>query len=49
MFVKPKEGRTIRDPVTKEILPENGATVQKSPFWLRRLRDGDVELIKEKK
>lgn len=42
MFVKPTAGRTVRDPVKGTLLPESGAEVQKSTFWDRRLRDGDV-------
>ncbi|MGC6386572.1 DUF2635 domain-containing protein [Ewingella sp. S1.OA.A_B6] len=42
MFLKPTAGRTVRDPVKGTLLPEEGAEVQKSTFWDRRLRDGDV-------
>ena len=45
MFVKPAPGRVVRDPSTGLPLPEGGAVVEKTQFWLRRLRDGDVEKI----
>lgn len=43
MFVKPKQGLKVRDPVTRGFLPEGGAEVPPSLYWTRRLRDGDVE------
>lgn len=42
MFVKPKSGLKVRDPVTKGFLPEAGAQVPPSLYWTRRVRDGDV-------
>lgn len=42
MFVKPKKGLKVRDPVTKGFLPEDGSIVPNSLYWTRRLRDGDV-------
>lgn len=48
MKVKPIAGRAVRDPVKGILLPESGAEVQDSPFWRRRLRDGDVELMAKK-
>lgn len=49
MNVKPTAGRQVRDPVKGTLLPESGETVTDSPFWRRRLRDGDVELVKTNK
>lgn len=43
MFVKPRKGLKVRDPVTKGFLPEAGAQVPNSIYWTRRLRDKDVE------
>jgi hypothetical protein len=46
MKVKPAPGRAVRDPVTMELLPDEGATVRDDdPFWTRRVLDGDVEVI----
>ncbi|WP_145521163.1 DUF2635 domain-containing protein [Yersinia mollaretii] len=42
MFVKPTAGRSVRDPVKGTLLPEFGAEVPNSPFWHRRIHDGDV-------
>ena len=43
MRLKPKiPGQVIRDPDTRRPLPDEGADVQVSSFWMRRLRDGDV-------
>jgi len=48
MFVKPAvSARTgavlkVRHPRTKALIPETGAEVPETFFWLRRLRDGDV-------
>lgn len=42
MFVKPAEGRKVRNPISKQHLPAAGAEVPESTFWIRRLRDGDV-------
>lgn len=50
MFVLPAPagdglpGTTLRviDPETGQPLPEGGAEVPASPYWLRRLADGDV-------
>lgn len=48
MKIKPTTGRAVRDPVKGTLLPEEGADVENSPFWRRRLRDGDVERVTEK-
>ena len=42
MFVKPAEGLTVREPVSRRILPVEGQEVPENGFWMRRLRDGDV-------
>lgn len=46
MFVKPKTGLKVRDPITRGFLPEAGAEVPASLYWTRRVRDGDVELVR---
>ena len=45
VFVKPAPGRMVRDPATGRPLPERGAVVEKTQFWLRRVKDGDVEML----
>jgi hypothetical protein len=45
MFIKPNQGIKIRDPFTRTFLPDDGGNVENTPFWARRLRDGDVTLV----
>ena len=40
--VKPVSGRLVRHPETGEPVPAEGLAVPRSPYWLRRLKDGDV-------
>ena len=42
--VKPVSGRLVRHPETGEPLPAGGLAVPRSPYWLRRLKGGDVTL-----
>lgn len=42
MFVTPRAGLTVRDPVTKEPLPIAGAEVPPTSYWQRRVKTGDV-------
>ena len=43
MKVIPVEGRNVRDPRSMQLLPAEGRDVRDGdPFWLRRVRDGDV-------
>lgn len=42
MFVKPRPGLKVRDPIRLDLIEEAGREVGDSPFWRRRLRDGDV-------
>lgn len=42
--VKPVSGRLVRHPETGEPLPAGGLVVPRSPYWLRRVKDGDVTL-----
>ena len=48
MFVKPKDGLSVRCPVRGEALPKEGAGVPDNTFWRRRLKDGDVIPVQEK-
>lgn len=42
MYVKPAEGRALRDPQTRRLLPVEGRQVPDDIFWQRALADGDV-------
>lgn len=42
IFIKPVEGRSVRDPDTKEILNPDGEHKIKSGYWLKRIKQGDV-------
>lgn len=42
LTLKPAAGRKVRHPETMEHLPEGGAEVVCSSYWLRRLQAGDV-------
>ncbi|MEF2145124.1 MAG: DUF2635 domain-containing protein [Desulfovibrionaceae bacterium] len=44
IFVKPVDGRRVLDPDTKQPLPPEGASVEQSSHWLRRIRAGEVAL-----
>lgn len=42
-FLKPTDPDVkVRDPVTKEHLPESGQEKPRNSYWLRRIKDGDV-------
>ena len=44
-FLKPVPGVKIRDPKTKEFLPEEGRRVEMSVYWNRRIQDGTVVVV----
>ncbi len=48
LFVKPAvAGLIVRDPERNfQPIPEDGIDVPAQPYWLRRLRDGDVVEVK---
>lgn len=46
MYVIPKNGIVIRDPDLKTHLPAEGREVPDTPFWHRRIMDGDVTVGK---
>ncbi|NDY41252.1 DUF2635 domain-containing protein [Dissulfurirhabdus thermomarina] len=46
IHVRPAPGRLVRDPVTHAPLPEEGALVEDSTYWRRRIRVGDVVVVK---
>ncbi|EKB5404442.1 DUF2635 domain-containing protein [Salmonella enterica] len=41
-FIKPAPGRMVRDPDTLEFLQPAGEEKPFTPYWCRRLDDGDV-------
>ncbi|ECM9891611.1 DUF2635 domain-containing protein [Salmonella enterica subsp. enterica serovar Montevideo] len=41
-FIKPAPGRAVRDPDTLEFLKPDGEEKPFTPYWCRRLDDGDV-------
>ncbi|HEC9152309.1 TPA: DUF2635 domain-containing protein [Salmonella enterica subsp. enterica serovar Javiana] len=41
-FIKPAPGRMVRDPDTLEFLQPGGEEKTFTPYWCRRLDDGDV-------
>lgn len=46
MFIKPAPGLRIRDPHTKQFLPDDGVEVPNDDlFWHRLINDGDVILV----
>lgn len=42
IFIKPRAGLTIPDPFRRDLLPATGREVLKGPYWVRRIKDGDV-------
>lgn len=49
IHVKPKQGLKVVRPDTKQALKPEGEFVESSPYWTRRLKDGDIELVQEMK
>lgn len=43
VFVKPCEGRAVRDPITYRLLKAEGESKPLDQYWQRRIRDKDVE------
>jgi hypothetical protein len=46
MWIQPAPGRLVRDPAFNDSLPDAGREVNPSEYWQRRLRDGDVIVLK---
>jgi hypothetical protein len=47
MFVKPAPGKRVRDPHSKQHIPETGVEISSTDtYWARRLADGDVVEVK---
>ncbi len=45
IFVKPGAGRVVHLPGTNIQVPDEGIEVEHSPYWLRRIDDGDVWVV----
>ncbi len=45
LHIKPKAGLDVIDPVSFAPLAAEGESKPRNTYWLRRLRDGDVEEI----
>ena len=45
MLIRPMNDLKIPDPVLHDFVPQEGREVTPSPYWSRRLRDGEVEII----
>ncbi|OGQ23517.1 MAG: hypothetical protein A3I05_01105 [Deltaproteobacteria bacterium RIFCSPLOWO2_02_FULL_44_10] len=43
--LKPTGDAKIRDPQTKEYLPEEGRLVEMTSYWNRRIQDGTVMIV----
>lgn len=41
IYIKPAPGLKVRTP-QGDFLPEEGATVERNSFWVRRIKDHDV-------
>lgn len=47
--VKPAyKGLIVRDPISKNILPESGDLRSMTSYWRRRIMDGSVIVVEEK-
>ena len=44
IFVVPVRGRRIKDPFTLYLLKDEGEWKPKTPYWLKKVRTGDVAL-----
>ncbi len=46
--IKPIKNLIVRDPITKQPLPNKGIYVELNSYWSRRLKDQDVILIRRR-
>ena len=42
VFIKPGEGRLVRDPITLEAIPVTGAWVHMNTFYIKRIKCSDA-------
>jgi len=47
--IRPKEGLKVPYPMSKRFLNPEGEEVERSSYWIRRLRDKDVEEVQVEK
>lgn len=47
--LRPKKGVKVPYPMSQRMLSEDGEEVSRSSYWLRRIKDGDVEEVLEPK
>jgi hypothetical protein len=45
--IKPRLNFKVFDPETQEYLPKEGATVNRSGYWMSRKEEGSVEFLGE--
>lgn len=48
LHIRPVAGRVVRDPETNTPLEPQGEKKPNISYWQRRLREGDVEVVKPK-
>lgn len=49
VFLVPKSGMLIRDPMTGDRLPARGKRVELNSYWSRRIAEGSVTVFEETK
>lgn len=47
MRIRPKNGLKVRDPRSKRHIPIGYVVKDTDPYWYRRLRSGDVEVVED--
>jgi len=45
MYVVPKKGKIVRDPLSGIAVPADGRNVPNNSFWRRRVKAGDVDEV----
>ena len=45
VVIKPKKGLKVFNPATKLHIKESGEEVVVSTYWMRRFREGEIEVI----
>lgn len=48
-IVKPAKGFVVPDPVSLRIVPEEGAVVPWNAYWQRRVLEGSLVVVEQKK